>query len=121
MIMARRTKYDLAGFHELVQTFSEEMSLTKICEEEGIPYRRYIAWRSRMGYSTRRQSAGPDSRSLPAMVEMVAVRPQSLSTAVNVRSVRISFDNGLRLERESIGLDTLLEMLDKIRPALCLG
>ena len=97
------------------------MSLTKICEEEGIPYRRYIAWRSRMGYSTRRQPAGPASGSLPAMVEMVAVTPQSLPTAVNVRSVRISFDNGLRLERESIDLDTLLEMLNKIRPALCLG
>ena len=119
--MARRTKYDLAGFHELAQTFSEEMSLAKICEEEGIPYRRYIAWRSRMGYSARRQSAEPASGSLPAMVEIVPVKAQSLSTTASLRSVRISFDNGLRLERDSIDLDTLIEMLNKIRPALCLS
>ena len=106
--MARRTKYDLAGFHELVQTFSEEMSLTKICEEEGIPYRRYIAWRSRMGYSTRRQLAAPASGSLPAMVEMIPVKAPSLTPAIKVRNLKISFDNGLRLERESIDLETLL-------------
>ena len=104
-----------------MQTFSEEMSLTKICEEEGIPYSSYIAWRSRMGYSTRRQSAEPASGSLPAMVEMIPVKPQSLTPAIKVRNLKISFDNGLRLERESIDLETLMEMLNKIRPALCLS
>ena len=119
--MARRSKYDLAEFHELVQTFSEEMSLSKICEEEGIPYRRYIAWRSRMGYSTRKHIGVTEPRDLTGMVEIVPVKAQSLSTTVSLRSVRISFDKGLRLERDSIDLDTLIEMLNKIRPALCLS
>ena len=119
--MARRTKYDLARFHELVQTFSEEMSLTKICEEEGIPYRRYIAWRSRMGYSTRRQTVATEPRDLPGIVEIVPVKAQSLSTSVSLRSVKISLDNGLKPERETIDLDTLIEMLSKIRPALYLS
>ena len=49
------------------------------------------------------------------MVEVVPLKSQSLSTSISVRSVQIGFDNGLRLERESFGLDTLIEMLNKIR------
>ena len=123
--MANR-KYDYTGIHELVETFSGEMSIMKICETEGLPYRGYMAWRHRQGFESRRKRGlrEPDD----TMVELVAMKDSSLSMdsgrtgmSVNVRSVRISFDNGLRLERESIDLDTLLEMLNQVRPALCLG
>ena len=123
--MANR-KYDYTGIYELVETFSGEMSIMKICETEGLPYRGYMAWRQRQGFeSGRKRGLGePDDK----MVELVAMRDSSLSMdpgrtgmGVNVRSVKISFDNGLRLERESMDLETLLEMLNKIRPALCLS
>ena len=123
--MANR-KYDYTGIHELVETFSGEMSIMKICETEGLPYRGYMAWRHRQGFESSRKRRYREP--VDTMVELVAMKDSSSNMdligrgiSVNVRSVRISFDNGLRLERESVDLDTLLEMLNKIRPALCLG
>ena len=36
-------------FQELVEQFEQEMSLKAICEQEGISYRSYIAWRKNHG------------------------------------------------------------------------
>lgn len=40
---------DLSQFHELAEQFRGEMPLKKICDQEGVIYHAYIAWRSRNG------------------------------------------------------------------------
>ena len=109
---------DFSGFHELVEQFSGEMTLAEICRLEGVDYRRYISWRTRNGYSQPRQKRAPRG-----MIEaMVTDTPAMTSSKSPGRAnVRIEFENGLLFERSGMEVETLLEFIDKIRPALCLG
>ena len=109
---------DFSGFHELVEQFSGEMTLAEICRLEGVDYRRYIYWRTRNGYSQPRPKRAPRG-----MIETVVT--DLPATAVTISpgraNVRIEFENGLLFERCGMEVETLLEFIDKIRPALCLG
>ena len=101
-----------------MEQFSGEMTLAEICRLEGVDYRRYIYWRMRHGYSQPRQKRTPRGM-IEAMVTDVPAMtaPKSPGKA----NVRIEFENGLLFERSGMEVETLLEFIDKIRPALCLG
>ena len=109
---------DYGQFHELAEQFRGEMPLKKICEQEGVPYRSYIAWRTRMGISPRRKRpVHPEE----GMVEMEAAGVPSPKPSPKATAVHIEFENGLKFDREVIEVDSLVEFLTKIRGALCLG
>lgn len=109
---------DYGQFHELAEQFRGEMPLKRICEQEGVPYRSYIAWRTRMGISPRRKR-----RIVPeaGMVEIEAVGVPVTAASPVATSVHIEFENGLKFDREAMEVDSLVEFLTKIRGALCLG
>ena len=119
------TTIDFSQFHELAEEFRGEMSLVKICEMEGVDYRSYISWRSRNGLCERRrhQSPVPPSGSMVEMeVERVKVRHQaSPGPSPKALRVGIEFENGLKFVRDGMDIDTLIDFLTKLRPALCLG
>lgn len=111
---------DFSQFHELAEEFKGEMTLKQICEQEGVSYRSYVAWRSKEGISPRRKHR--ISMSTPSgMVEMIAdgiphAGPSPMATAVH-----IEFANGVKFDRSDMEVDALVEFLTKIRGALCLG
>lgn len=106
---------DFSQFHELAEQFKGEMPLKKICEQEGVPYRSYILWRSQNGIAPRkRRKASPEG-----MVEVEAVGTAVASPKAT--SVHIEFENGLKFDRGDMEVDSLVEFLTKIRGALCLG
>lgn len=110
---------DFTEFHELAEQFKGEVPLTKLCQQEGIPYRKYIAWRKKMGLSPRRK---PQAEVPQGLIEVQAAGTAAeQAPSPKATSVRISFENGLAYEREGIGVDSLIEFLTKIRGALCLG
>lgn len=116
---------DFSRFHELAEEFKGEMSLVKICEMEGVDYRSYISWRYRHGMCGRRrhQSPAPPAGSMVEMeVERIKVRHQA-SPAPSPKTLRIGieFENGLKFMREGMDIDTLIDFLTKLRPALYLG
>ena len=116
---------DFSQFHELAKEFKGEMSLVKICEMEGVDYRSYISWRSRNGLCERRghRSPKPPASSMVEMeVERIKVRHQTC-TGPSPKALRvgIEFENGLKFVREGMDIDTLIDFLTKLRPALCLG
>lgn len=111
---------DFSQFHELAEQFKGEMPLKQICEQEGVSYRSYIAWRSKEGFSPRRKRHDTVPTS-SGMVEMIAdgippTGPSPMATAVH-----IEFANGLKFDRTEMEVDALIEFLTKIRGALCLG
>lgn len=111
---------DFSQFHELAEQFMGEMPLKQICEQEGVSYRSYIAWRSRAGISSRRQhraSATPQT----GMVEMIADNAPQTGPSPMATAVHIEFANGLKFDRSDMEVDSLVEFLTKIRSALCLG
>ena len=110
---------DFSQFHELAEQFKGEIPLKQICEQEGVSYRSYIAWRSKEGISPRRRrhDTAPTS---PGMVEVIAngippTGPSPMTTAVH-----IEFANGLKFDRTDMEVDALIEFLTGIRGALCL-
>ena len=107
---------DFSQFHELAEQFKGEIPLKKICEQEGVSYRSYIAWRSRNGIAPRRQrgSEPPEGRGEIEYVGMTTGSPKATS-------VHIEFENGLKFDRDEMEVDALVEFLTKIRGALCLG
>lgn len=106
---------DFSQFHELAEQFKDEMSLKKICEQEGVSYRSYISWRSQNGIAPRKRR-----KATPAgMVEIEAVGTAVASPKAT--SVHIEFENGLKFDRNGMEVDSLVEFLTKIRGALCLG
>ena len=109
---------DLSQFHELAEQFRGEMPLKKICDQEGVSYRAYIAWRSRNGLAPRRQR---HTGSAGRMVEMEAVGDPVPAPTPKTTSVHIEFENGLKFDREVMEVDALIGFLTKIRGALCLG
>ena len=109
---------DFSGFHELVEQFSGEMTLAEICRLEGVDYRRYISWRMRHGYSQPRQKRAPLGMIETVVTDMPVA---SAATSAGRANVRIEFENGLLFERREMDVETLLEFIEKIRPALCLG
>lgn len=111
-------KTDYSQFHELAEQFSGEIPLRQICEQEGVSYRSYIAWRSRAGLSPRRKSNRPEG-----LVEMEAdmMPPADAGPSPRATAVHIEFENGLKFDRTGMEVDTLVEFLTKIRGALCLG
>jgi len=108
---------DFSRFHELAEQFRGEMSLKKICEQEGVPYRRYIAWRSREGLSSKRKSSSGES----ALVEIAMDEGLQSPEAPKATAVHIEFENGLRFDRSGMDVDTLIRFLTKLKGALCLG
>lgn len=108
---------DLQCFHELVEQFSGEMSLIEICRQENVDYRRYISWRARNGYGHKRTPKAPRGLIEAEVTDM----PTTSRESAGVANVRIEFENGLLFERRGMEVDVLLEFIDKIRPALCLG
>ena len=102
-----------------MEQFSGEMTLAEICRHEGVDYRRYIYWRTRNGYSQPRQKRAPRGmiETVVTDVPAMAAPPRSPGRA----NVRIEFENGLLFERCGMEVETLLEFIDRIRPALCLG
>lgn len=111
------TANDFSQFHELAEQFKDEMPLKKICEQEGVSYRSYIAWRSRNGISLRRQRRVAD---IPqGMLEVEAIGMPAMSPKATC--VHIEFENGLKFDRTEMEVDALVEFLTKIRGALCLG
>ena len=109
---------DFSGFHELVEQFSGEMTLAEIRRLEGVDYRRYSYWRARHGYSQPRQKRAPRGMIEAIVTDVPAMVAASRSPGR--ANVRIEFENGLLFERVGIEVETLLEFIDKIRPALCL-
>ena len=110
---------DFAEFHELVEQFSGEMKLTEICRQENVNYRRYISWRARNGYSTRRF---PKAKAPVGLIEAEITDRAGVSLRPACRAnVRIEFENGLLFERDDMEVNVLLEFIDKIRPVLCLS
>lgn len=110
---------DFKQFHELVEEFSGEMPLKKICEQEGVVYRTYIAWRSRMGLSKRRKAL-PEGGGL-VEIEARDIPSAPASSAPMATAIHIEFENGLKFDRPEMEVDALVEFLTKIRSALCLG
>lgn len=114
---------DFTEFHELAEQFKGEMRLKEICEQEGVHYRSYIAWRSKKGISTR-QSRIKNEMASAGMVELsIEEKPQE-ATALSMATatcVHIEFSNGLKFDRSEMDVDALIEFLTKIRGALCLG
>ena len=109
--------FDYSQFHELAEQFKGELPLKKICEQEGVNYRSYIAWRSRMGFAPKRRREPEEG----GLVEMVADFPaQHPRRAPKAVSIHIEFENGLRFDRSGMDVDSLVEFLTSIRPALCL-
>lgn len=108
---------DFGQFHELAEQFKSEMPLKKICEQEGVPYRSYIAWRTRNGVASRRQ---PKFTGPAGMVEMTVTGTTS-QLSPKATAVHIEFENGLKFDRETMDVDSLIEFLTRIRGALCLG
>lgn len=111
---------DYCQFHELAEQFKGEMSLKQICEQEGVSYRSYIAWRIREGVAPRRQrrKASPVESGL---VELIADRLPHRDSSPMATAVHIEFANGLQFDRAEMEVDALVEFLTKIRGALCLG
>lgn len=106
---------DFGQFHELAEQFKGEIPLKKICEQEGVPYRSYISWRSQNGMAPRkRRKAVPEGMAEVEAVGTAVVSPKATS-------VRIEFENGLKFDRSEMEVDSLVEFLTKIRGALCLG
>ena len=111
---------DFSQFHELAEQFKGEIPLKKICEQEGVSYRSYISWRSRMGISPRRIRRSPAAPE--GLVEMVATEvPAAMPGMAKATSIHIEFENGLKFDRSEMNVDALVEFLTKIRGALCLG
>lgn len=108
---------DFSQFHELAEQFRGEIPLKQVCEQEGVSYRAYIAWRSRNGIAPRKQrrAAAPEG-----MVEIEAVG-EAMMQSPKATSVHIEFENGLKFDRAEMEVDALVEFLSKIRGALCLG
>lgn len=106
---------DFSQFHELAEQFKGEIPLKKICEQEGVPYRSYISWRSQNGIAPRKKRKAPPA----GMFEMEAVGIKVCSPKTT--SVHIEFENGLKFDRDEMEVDALVEFLTKIRGALCLG
>lgn len=108
---------DYRQFHELAEQFRGEIPLKRICEQEGVPYGAYMAWRRRRGLSPRQVSR----TDFPphGLVEMEASGRSSYSPKAT--SVHIEFENGLKFDRDTMEVDALVEFLQKIRCALCLG
>ena len=101
-------------FHQLVEQFNGEMSLKDICRQEGVAYRSYIAWRSKKGLCKSRKPKAPHG-----MVEVqVEGNPSPAAKAVNVH---IEFENGLRIDRPVMEVESLVEFLIQLKPVLCLG
>ncbi len=109
---------DLSQCHERAEQFRGEMPLKKICDQEGVNYRAYIAWRSRNGLAPRRQR---HAASAGQMVEMEAIGAPMEAPTPKTTSVHIEFENGLKFDRDVIEVDALIGFLTKIRGALCLG
>ena len=109
---------DFNQFHELAEQFKGEIPLKKICDQEGVNYRSYIAWRSKMGFAPRRRRASVEN----GLVEMVADdAPAQTGVTAKAVSIHIEFENGLRFDRSDMDVDSLVGFLTSIRPALCLG
>lgn len=111
---------DFSQFHELAEQFRGEMPLKQICEQEGVSYRAYIAWRSKEGISPRRQRHA-STQAQPGMVEMIADNIPQVGPSPMATAVHIEFANGLQFDRSGMEVDALVEFLTKIRSALCLG
>lgn len=111
-------KTDYSQFHELAEQFSGEMPLRQICEQEGVPYRSYIAWRTREGLAPRRKRQCTEG-----LVEMEAdmMPPADSGPSPKATAVHIEFENGLKFDRAGMDVDALIGFLTKIRCALCLG
>jgi hypothetical protein len=109
---------DYSQFHELAEQMKGQMTLRKLCEQEGIKYKRYVAWRNREGISPRHKR-----RMAPkGMLELETVGVPPVPERIpKTTSVHIEFENGLKLDRAEMEVDHLIEFLTKIRGALCLG
>lgn len=106
---------DFSQFHELAEQSRGEISLKKICVQEGVSYRSYMTWRSRNGIAPRKKrKAAPEG-----MVEIEAVGTAVYSPKAT--SVYIEFENGLKFDRSEMDVVSLVEFLTKIRCTLCLG
>ena len=103
-------------FQKLVEQFEQEMSLKAICEQEGVSYRSYIAWRKNHGLGKPRKK-----RSAPTGLVEVEVEDVPRPVALYNVSVRLEFENGLRFQREEMEVESLIEFLTKIKPVLCLS
>lgn len=111
---------NLSQFHELVERFKGEIPMKQICEQEGVSYRSYISWRSRMGISLRRQHR-PSKPIHSDMVEMIVDDMPQDETSPMATAVHIEFANGLKFDRTEMDVDSLVKFLIEIRGALCLG
>lgn len=107
-------------FHELVAQFNGEIPLTQICEQEGIPYRRYIKWRSQEGLAPRRRRRTSETLQ-SGMVELIAEDMPTGTPSPMATSVHIEFANGLKFDRAEMEVDSLIQFLTEILGALCLG
>lgn len=108
----RASKYE--DVHQLVDRFSGEMSIKDVCEQENVSYRGYLAWRRSHGFSRRHKASAPDG-----LIEVeVTDLPPCSAKALNVH---IEFENGLRIDRPEMEVDSLIKFLTQIKPVLCLN
>lgn len=110
------TQINFEEFQELVEQFEPEMSLKSICEQEGVPYRSYISWRKNHGLSSPRRR-----RSAPRGMVEIEIEDAPKPVTVSKVSVDMEFDNGLRFCRTDMEVESLIELLTKIKPVLCLS
>lgn len=108
---------DYCQFNELAEQQRGKISLKKLCEQEGVRYRKFISWRHRVGLSSKyKQCAAP-----MGLLELETIGvPQIPERIPKTTSIHIEFENGLKLDRGEMEVDHLIEFLTKIRGALCL-
>ena len=111
---------DFRVFHELVEQFSGEMTLAEICRCECVDYRSYISWRSRMGYARPRKKPIPTGMVEAEITDVPIIKNNPHGSYARAR-LCIEFENGLKLERESMEAEALIDFLQKLRPVLCLS
>lgn len=105
-------------FQKLVEQLESEMTISEICKLNNVNYHSFITWRYEHGYSRKYKKPKAPTGLIEAEVTNI---PSSIGQSAGRANVRIEFENGLLFERMNIEVDTLLEFIYKLRPALCLS
>lgn len=105
-------------FQKLVEQLESEMTITEICKLNNVNYHSFITWRYEHGYSRKYKKTKVPTGLIEAEVTN---SPSYIGQSAGRANVRIEFENGLLFERMNIEVDTLLEFIYKLRPALCLS
>lgn len=100
---------DFSRFHELAEQLRGEMPLKKICEQEGVSYRSYIAWRSRKGFAPRRRTVCPVGSLVEMEASEVTTTPVSpKATAIHIMVFKMLYERHTAERKGSGNIGALL-------------